>query len=197
MTYECIVSGRLGAESVLCGANTDLISQKLSVSPSLGQRAASIGTEGRLHWYGGPPPLVQRSASIATEGRFHLDRGPPPLIQSTASISTEGRLHWYRGPPPLGQRAASIGTEGRFHCTECNGTTAGLGYLEVGLGCHSLTPPWAVDLFSHYQAVGCEHWTLWTVFMHKSYHVDTALLEPLLCGVFTRSQWGERGKFLY
>ncbi len=35
--------------------------------------------------------------------------------------------------------------------------TAGQGYLEVGLGCHSIIPFfWAVDLFPHYQVVGCE-----------------------------------------
>jgi hypothetical protein len=37
----------------------------------------------------------------------------------------------------------------------CNGTIAGPGYLEVDYGCLAKILPWAVNLCSHYQAVGC------------------------------------------
>jgi hypothetical protein len=53
----------------------------------------------------------------------------PPLLVSAASIGTS-RLYRFK-PPLLVQR--------------CNGTTAGLGYLEVKVICPCKSPHWAVD----------------------------------------------------
>jgi hypothetical protein len=46
--------------------------------------AASIGTDGRLHCYGWPPPLVRMAASIGRDGRLYWYGGV--LVQLTSQV---------------------------------------------------------------------------------------------------------------
>jgi hypothetical protein len=127
--------------------------------------------------------LVQPQRVLTLErGRAYKSKfSTVTKIQRAAFINTVCRLHKYGV-------AASIGTEVTVLLPP-----AGQGYLEVGLGYHSIIPLWAVDLFP--ALLSCR---MWTVFMinflrYASYHADTDLLEPLMSWVHIRAQWGEHG----
>ncbi len=50
------------------GQYRPVLQKNMSFAVLLGRMAAfSFGTDGRLHWYGWPPPLVRMAASIGTE----------------------------------------------------------------------------------------------------------------------------------
>jgi hypothetical protein len=61
----------------------------------------------------------------------------------------QGTKHMATKPPLLVQSrhpAASLGTQPPLVVQRCNGTTAGLGHLEVGWKAHAQIPPQAVNL---------------------------------------------------
>ncbi len=81
----------------------------------------------------------------------------------------------------------------------CNGTTAGLGHLEVGWNAHAQIPPQAVNLwpYSHAVGYGQSEWLVpnlrWRTFRYWAVRATVAGgtgWSPAAC-------WGKIGQFLY